>query len=76
MTLVNARGLDLALSGCVRKPRKEAGEPIRWGVYVPRKRGVRLGTVEAKNIEQALKKAYEEFEISEADRWRISVQRE
>ena len=60
----------------MKKPRKESGEPRRWGVYMLRKRGMRLGTVEAKDIEEALKKAYDEYEIAEADRWRISVQRE
>ena len=60
----------------MKKPRKQAGEPIHWAVWIYRRRGTRLGTVEAKNRAEALKKAMELHEISEADRWRISVQRE
>jgi hypothetical protein len=50
--------------------------PNSLGCLHARKRGERLGTVEAKDIEEALKKAYEEYKISEEDHWRISVQRE
>ena len=67
---------ETLLSAVMKKPRKQSDEPRRWGVHMLRKRGVRLGTVEAKDIEEALQEAYEEFEIDEEDHWRISVQRE
>ena len=54
-----------------KKPRKE---PLTWAVYIFRKKLTRLGTVEAKDRNEALKKAIEQHEIREADRWRISVQ--
>ena len=41
-----------------------------------RTKAQRLGTVETTGREEALKKAIEHFDIREADRWRLSVQRE
>jgi hypothetical protein len=64
-------GSKLGVVTVMKKPRKQSDEPHRWGVHMLRKRGVRLGTVEAKDIEEALEKAYEQF-----DRWRVTVQRE
>jgi hypothetical protein len=55
----------------MKRPRKEAAN---WNVYIFRKKLSWLGTVEAKDREEALKKAIEQHEIREADRWRVSVQ--
>ena len=55
-------------------PPKKAN--ARWGVYMLREKGQRLGTVDAKDRDDAVRKAISEFEIREADRWRITVQRE
>jgi hypothetical protein len=60
----------------MKKPRKEAAEPVRWAVWLYRRRATRLGSVDAKNREEALKKASETFEIEPADQFRISVARE
>ena len=57
----------------MKKPRKEA---VSWNVYIFRKKLAWLGTVEAKDRDEALKKAIEQHKIREADRWRISVQPE
>ena len=38
-----------------------------------RKKGKRLGVVEAKDKDDALKNAVAVFEISEAERWRVNV---
>ena len=57
----------------MKKPRKEA---VSWNVYIFRKKLALLGTVEAKDRDEALKKAIEQHQIREADRWRISVQPE
>ena len=55
----------------MKKPRKG---PVTWNVYIVRKKLAWLGTVEAKDRDEALKKAIEQQQIREADRWRISVQ--
>ena len=57
----------------MKKPRKEA---VGWTVYVFRKKLTWLGTVEAKDRDEALKKAIEQRKIREADRWRIGVQQQ
>jgi len=57
----------------MKKPRKE---DTRWVVYIHRNKGVRLGTVEARDRNEALKKAVETFEIREAERMRLVVQQE
>jgi hypothetical protein len=59
----------------MKKPRKLSGEPVSWNVYIFRKKLTGLGTVEAKNRDEALKKIIEQHKIREADRWRVSVQR-
>jgi hypothetical protein len=56
----------------VKKPRKG---PVTWNAYIVRKKLAWLGTVEAKDRDEALKKAIEQHKIKEADRWRVSVQR-
>jgi hypothetical protein len=60
----------------MKKPR-EVIQP-RWGVYrLGGKRAERmLFTVTAPDVEQAIKRAIEEHDIPERERWRISVQRE
>ena len=55
------------------KPRQDA---IRWGVYMLRKQGSRLGTIQARDRDEAVKMAFKEFDIAEQDRWRINIQRE
>ena len=55
----------------MKKPSKG---PVSWNVYIFRKKLTWLGTVEAKNRDEALKTAIEQHEVREADRWRISVQ--
>jgi len=60
----------------MKKPRQQPGEPVRWGVYVLRGKGKRLGTVDAKDIEEALEIACKLFQITDEDRWRLSAQRE
>lgn len=55
----------------MKKPRKE---PVSWNVYIFRKKLIWLGSVEAMDRDAALRKAIEQHEIREADRWRVSVQ--
>jgi hypothetical protein len=57
----------------MKKPQTELA---RWGVYMLRKKATWRGTVEAKDQDEALKKAAEVFHVRVSDRWRISVQRE
>jgi hypothetical protein len=58
----------------MKKPRKKSAEPVGWKVYIFRKKLTRLGSVEARDRDEALRKAIEQHEIKEADRWRVSVQ--
>jgi hypothetical protein len=54
-----------------RKP--EPAQPIRWDIYRVVSKGKLLGTIEAGNAGEAVKKAAEEFKT---DAWRlIAVQR-
>jgi hypothetical protein len=55
----------------MKEPREQQ---TTWAVYIFRKKGERLGTVEATGSAEALKEAIDEFEIREADRWHLSVQ--
>ena len=48
----------------------------RWAVYRLRKKAERVGTVEARDQEEAIEKSYTELSIPERDRFRVSVQRE
>lgn len=48
---------------------------VRWTVYRIRKKGERLGTVEARDQAEALQRAYELFAVAEKDRPRIAVMR-
>lgn len=60
-----------------KRPTSNADEPVvRWGVYKMRRKGERLGSVEAATQSEAMQAAFERFDIAEAERWRISVQRE
>ena len=54
----------------MKEPREQQ---TTWAVYIFRRKGERLGTVEARDAAEALKKAIDEFEIREPDRWRLSV---
>jgi hypothetical protein len=48
----------------------------RWGVYLLRSKGERIGSVNAKTKGEALARASEECEIRTEDRFRVSVRRE
>jgi hypothetical protein len=56
----------------VKNPRKGS---VTWNAYIVPKKLAWLGTVEAKDRDEALKKAIEQHKIKEAERWRVSVQR-
>jgi hypothetical protein len=58
----------------VKKPR-EAIE-ARWGVYALRSKARRVGSVKAKNKDEALKRAFQECHVAESDRHRITVWQE
>jgi hypothetical protein len=59
----------------MKKPR-EVIQP-RWGVYLLKRKAERLPfTVTARDSEAAIKRAIEEHDIPERERFRISVQRE
>ena len=58
----------------MKKPR-EVIQP-RWGVYALRKMAERYGSVEASIEKEAIEAAVKQYEISERERWRISVRRE
>jgi hypothetical protein len=55
-----------------RAPRAEAD----WGVYLLRKKAQRIGTVTAASRQEALARAVEQYQIAEAERFRVSVQRD
>jgi hypothetical protein len=59
----------------MKKPR-EVLQP-RWGVYLLKRKAERLPfTVTARDSEEAIKRALEEHDIPERERFRISAQRE
>jgi len=59
----------------MKKPR--AVIQPRWGVYLLKRKAERLPfTVTARDSEEAIKRALEEHDIPERERFRISVQRE
>jgi hypothetical protein len=58
----------------MKKPR-EVIQP-RWGVYALRKKAERIGSVDARDEEEAVKRAFKEYNVAERERWRVSVQRE
>jgi hypothetical protein len=59
----------------MKKPR-DVIQP-RWGVYLLRRKAERFPfSVQARDSEEAIKRAIEEFKIPERDRWKISVRRE
>jgi hypothetical protein len=61
----------------MKKPRKEAGELAQWTVYKVRGsyKLAWLGSVEARDEEEARKKAYSQLDIRPADRLLIGVSR-
>jgi hypothetical protein len=64
-----------AISFAMKKPR--AVIQPRWGVYLLKRKAERLPfTVTARDSEEAIKRALEEHDIPERERFRISVQRE
>ena len=63
-------------NAAMKKPRKQSAEPISWRVYLLRAKAQSLGSVEARDEADALKKAAELFEIRKTDRWRLSVRRQ
>jgi hypothetical protein len=59
----------------MKKPR-DVIQP-RWGVYLLKRKAERLPfTVTGRDSEEAIKRAIEEHDIPERERFRISVQRE
>jgi len=49
----------------------------RWGFYLLKRKAERLSfTVTARDSEEAIKRALEEHDIPERERFRVSVQRE
>jgi hypothetical protein len=60
----------------MKRPRKELPEPAQWTVYMMRSKLTYLGSVDARDEAEAMDKAIKQLEIRQADRWRISVQRE
>ena len=56
-------------------PFKAGDQGAEWAVYLLRKKAVLIGRVEAKDEKEALERACEEFKISAADRFRISVRK-
>jgi hypothetical protein len=48
---------------------------VNSGTYILRQKAQYIGRVRANDKQQALQRAYEEFNVAEADRFRISVQR-
>jgi hypothetical protein len=64
-----------AILAVMKKPR-EVIQP-RWGVYLLKRKAERLPfTVTARDSEEAIKRAIEEHDIPERERFWISVQRE
>ena len=58
----------------MKKPR-DVIQP-RWGVYLLKRKAERLPfTVTARDSEEAIKRALEEHDIPERERFRVSVQR-
>jgi Protein of unknown function (DUF1488) len=58
-----------------KKPREVI--PPRWGVYILKRKAERLPfSVTAPNAEQAIERAIKEYDLTEHERWRISVRRE
>ena len=58
-------------------PKRPPREVIRCGAYRLRDpRAEKIGTVEAPDAAQAMQRAAKEFELSDADRLRLSVMRE
>jgi hypothetical protein len=73
-----AGGLDLALTARMKKPRKQSGQPSQWSVYKV-SGSCKLAwpsSVEARNEEEARKKAYSQLDIRPAERFLIRVSRE
>jgi hypothetical protein len=60
----------------MKKPRKQTAEPVRWSVFMMRSKLTYLGAVEARDEAEAMAQAVKQLEIREANRWRVSVQRE
>jgi hypothetical protein len=60
----------------MKKPRKQSGEPAQWSVHIMRSKLTWLGSVEARDKQEAMDKAMRELNIREANRFRISVRRE
>jgi hypothetical protein len=49
----------------------------RWAVFMLRKRAERMAfSVQARDRQEAIERAIEEYQVPERERWRISVQRE
>jgi hypothetical protein len=66
----------------MKKTTKSVAEPVKWDVYMASSKRIwpgrltYLGSVEARDEQEAIDKAMRELNIREADRFRISVRRE
>jgi hypothetical protein len=56
-----------------KRKRNPRSPRVRWNVYLLRKRAARLGVVEARDRDEAIKTAIKQFDIPMPDRRRISV---
>ena len=59
----------------MNKPRKQSDGSALWHVYLMKSKPTWVGLVEARDQEQAVRKAMRDLDIREADRFRISVRR-
>jgi hypothetical protein len=70
------RGLDLTLTAAMKKPAKQSAKPVTWAVYLMKAKPQWVGSVEARDEQEAMDKAMRDLNIREADRFRVSVRRE
>jgi hypothetical protein len=76
ITIASARGpRHRAILAAMKNPR-DVIQP-RWRVFMLKRKAERMPfTVAARNSEEALRRAIEEYDVPERERFRISVQRE
>jgi hypothetical protein len=49
----------------MKNPRKQPGEPAQWSVYIMRSKLSWIGSVEARDAEEAKEKALKQLDISQ-----------
>ena len=60
----------------MKKPPKQSGKLVDWSVYILRSKRQWIGSVEARDEQEAIDRAIEKLGIREADRFRVTVRRE